>query len=260
MKIVVCVKETADTAASLSIVNDAVSWGEAALILNPWDEFAVEEALLLRERFGGEVIAVSVGADGPNEAIKTALAMGVDQAVLVSDPVFQQADPLQISLILASAIEKIGAVDLVLFGRQAVDTEHGVLPAQVARRLNLPALTQVKQITGLDPAQNSIQADRALDEGTAGVSASLPAVMSVVKGINEPRYPSFMGIRKAARAKVPVWNKSELELQEFPVVQMHRTGLSQPAQRETILELLHAESPTEMARYLLKRLREEKVI
>ena len=140
LKIVVCVKQTPDTAATVSVQDGKVTWGEAALVINPWDEYAVEEALKIREAEGGTVTALSLGPEDAREALKHALAMGCDEAVLISDPAFAGLDSLGVSKVLAEGIKKLGDVDLVFFGRASVDSDTGITGSQVARRLAWPAL------------------------------------------------------------------------------------------------------------------------
>ncbi len=165
MNIVVCVKQTPDTAATVTVQSGKASWGDAALVLNPWDEFAVEQALRTKEAHGGKVTAICLGPEGAKEALKQALAMGCDQAVLISDPAFDGADTLVVSAALAASIRKLDPVDLAFFGRQSVDSDTGVTPSQVARRLGWPALTLVAAVAALDPAGRTIEVERMLEEG-----------------------------------------------------------------------------------------------
>lgn len=260
LNIVVCVKQTPDTAATVTVENGEISWGDAPLVLNPWDEYAVEEALRIKENHGGQVTAISLGPEDAKEALKQALAMGCDQAVLISDPSFAGVDSLVVSKIIAAAIGKIGEVDLVFFGRASVDSDTGVTGSQVARRLGMPALSLVASITELDPDGKTIAVERMLDEGRQHVQSPLPAVMSVVKEINEPRYPSFMGIRKASRAEIPLWSAEELGLAELPSPALTWPEVFAPPKVETECEMIEGETPEEIAAKLADRLLEEKVI
>ena len=260
MNIVVCVKQTPDTAATVTVDNGKVSWGDAPLVINPWDEFAVEQALRSREAHGGKVIALTVGPEVAREALKHALAMGCDEAILVSDPGLLAGDSLVISKVLAAAIEKIGAVDLAFFGRQAVDSDTGVTPAQVARRLGWPALTLVAAVTALDPAGKTISVDRALDEGRQQVKSPLPAVVSVIKEICEPRYPSFMGIRKASKATIPVWSAADIGMASIPDAALRWVEVFAPPKVETKVEMITGDTPDAVADKLAARLLEEKVL
>jgi hypothetical protein len=126
LKIVVCVKQVPDSAAKVVVENGQVTWGEAPLVINPWDEFAVEAALVQKETHGGEVTVVSVGEEISKEALKHALAMGCGEAVLISDPALAGADSQAVARVLAAAIQKMGDVDLVFFGRQAIDGDMAV--------------------------------------------------------------------------------------------------------------------------------------
>jgi electron transfer flavoprotein beta subunit len=230
------------------------------LVLNPWDEYAVEEALRTKEAHGGKVTALSLGPDEAKEALKQALAMGCDDAVLVTDSGFEGADSLVVSRGLAAAIRKIGDVDLAFFGRQAVDSDTGVTGPQVARRLGWPSLSLVAAVTELDPEGKSITVERMLDESRQMVRSPLPAVLSVVKEINEPRYPSFMGIRRASRAEIPLWSAADLGLDQLPSPALAWPEVFAPPKVETACEFIEGETPEQIAARLADRLIEEKVI
>jgi electron transfer flavoprotein beta subunit len=260
LKIVVCVKQTPDTAATVTVDNGKVSWGDAPLVINPWDEYAVEEALRIKEKHGGTVVALSLGPEDAREALKHALAMGCDEAVLISDPAFAGLDTLGVSSVLAAGVTKVGDVDLVFFGRSSVDSDTGITGSQVARRLGWPALTLVSKVDSLDESAKTIEVERMLEEGRQQVSSSIPAVVSVVKEINEPRYPSFMGIRKASRAEIPIWAASDLGLAQVPGPAVAWPEIYAPAKVETTCEFIEGDSPEAIAAKLADRLLEEKVI
>jgi len=259
LNIVVCVKQTVDTAATISVEQGTVSWGDTPLVLNPWDEFAVEEGLRLREAHGGKVTALTVGPESATEALRSALAMGADAAVRVDDSSLEGADSLVVSAVLAAALEKMGDVDLALFGREAVDSNSGVLQAQVARRLGWASLPLVAAITAIDGDGRAIEVERMLGEGRQRVKATLPAALSVVKEINEPRYASFMGIRKASRVDVPVWTSAELSMDQVdPGVSWLAPEAA--ADVEVACEFIDVDDVGEAAHALVQRLREEKVL
>jgi electron transfer flavoprotein beta subunit len=260
LNIVICVKQTPDTAATVTVEDGKISWGDAPLVLNPWDEFAVEEALRLKEAHGGEVTAISLGPEGATEALKQALAMGCDSAILVSDPNFAGLDSLQVSRVLAEAVKKVGEVDLLFFGRASVDSDTGITGSQVARRLGWPALTLVAVISAIDPGSKTISVERMLDEGRQQVSGPLPAVISVVKEINEPRYPSFMGIRKASKAEIPIWSGADIGLTDTLTPAVTWPEVFAPPKVETQCEVIEGDSPEDVAKKLVDRLVEEKVI
>ncbi len=262
LRIVVCTKETPDTAAKVEVTpSGEVTWGDAPLVINPWDEYAVEEAILLKERgVAAATTVLGVGTEATKEALKHALAMGVDEAFLISDPLFRGADTLVTSRALAAAIKKLDDVGLVIFGKLTTDGGTGQTPVQVGRRLGWNTLTYVFKILEIDPAAGTIKVERLLEEGKQIVESRLPAVISVVKDINEPRYPSFMGIRKASRAEIPVWSAADLGLDASlrPKVQWPQIYALPP--REGACEFIEAETPEQAAELLADKLIAEKVV
>lgn len=259
MKIVVCVKQVPDSAAKMTVENGQIGWGEAPLVINPWDEYAVEAALVQKEAHGGDVIAVSLGGESAKEALKHALAMGCSEAVLISDPALAGADSQAVAKALAAAIRKIGDVDLVTFGRQAIDGDMGVTAAQTARTLSWPALTLVSAISKLDSGSRTIQVERSIEDGRQVVQGKLPAVISVVKDFGEPRYPSFMGIRKASRANIPTWGLGDLGI-AAPAAAVSWPKVENPPAREVKTEMITGGSPQEIAEQLADKLLAEKVL
>jgi electron transfer flavoprotein beta subunit len=257
LKIVVCVKQVPDSAARVVVDDGRISWGDAPLVINPWDEYAVEAALKQKEAYGGSVTVLSVGRQDEKEAIKHALAMGCDDAILVSDPALAGADGTAAARVLAAAVDKVGEVDLVIFGKQAIDTDMGTSPAMTARVLGWPALTLVSAIDGINAG--AIKVQRAIEEGRQVVEAKLPAVLSIIKDYGEPRYPSFMGIRKAARAQVPVWGLVELGI-PAPAAVVTWPDVMNPPAREIPNEIITGETPQEIADKLADQIMAEKVL
>lgn len=259
MKIVVCVKQVPDSAATVVAENGQASWGDAPLVINPWDEYAVEAALLQAEAHNGEVTAISIGGEGSKDALKHALAMGCNEAILISDPTIAQADSQVTARVLAAAIQKIGNVDMTFLGRQAIDTDTGLTAAQTARVLSWPALTLVAAISAVDPAGHTIRVERSLEEGRQTVSSRLPAALTIVKDFGEPRYPSFMGIRKASRANIPIWTLADLGTGSLqPAVSWPE--LFNPPKREIKTEIITGASPQETAETLVDKILAEKVL
>lgn len=266
MKVAVCIKQTPSTTAVFNVENGSVSWddpGGKPTVLNPWDEFAVEEALRVMEAQGGEAVAITMGDESSQEALKTCLAMGCTEAILLSDEAFVGSDTLGTARVLSAAIKKAGDVQLAFFGRQAIDGDTGQTIVQTACKLGWTPLTFVSAIKELDPASGTITVERLIEEGKVTVTARLPAVISVVKEINEPRYPSFMGIRKASRATIPVWTASDLEIEGGTGSRASKVDWSNiyglPV-RDTSAEIIEADSVEEQAKILVDRLFEEKVI
>lgn len=207
MKIVVCVKQVLDTTAEKRLNPELyLDRSGAEAILNPFDEYAVEEGLRLRERRGAEVTALCMGPPSAKETLRKAVAMGVDRAVLVSDPALAGSDILGTAHVLGLALPKLG-FDLVLFGMQSTDAGTGQVSGAVAGFLGLPQLTFASM---LEVADGVATIRRVTGAGSQLLSAKLPAVVSVVKGINEPRYPALRGIMQAKRAEIPIWSCADL--------------------------------------------------
>jgi electron transfer flavoprotein beta subunit len=226
------------------------------LVINPFDEYAVEGALQQREAISGSTVtALCIGPESAREALKHALAMGADEAVLVSDPALNELDTVGAARVLAAAIQKLGA-DMVVFGRQTLDTGSGLTAAQTARVLGWPMLGLAGQIK-VDGG--SVQVERVIEEGRQSVKANLPAVLSVVQSIGEPRYPSFMGIRKAGKATIPVWSLSDLGI-SAPAAVIKRSELLNPPARETTIDIITGDSPEAIAETLVEKILAEKVL
>jgi electron transfer flavoprotein beta subunit len=228
------------------------------LVINPWDEYAVETALQQSEAHDGEVIAVSIGNENAKEALKHALAMGCNEAILISDPALAQADSQAVARTLAAAIQTIGDVSLAVFGRQAIDSDTGVTSSQTARLLGWPSLSLVAAIRGIEPGK-TIQIERSTEEGRQAVRAKLPAVVSVVKDIAEPRYPSFMGIRKASRANIPVWTLGDVGVSDV-APRVSWPLVSNPPARNITTEIITGGSAQEIAEKLADKILAEKVL
>ena len=258
MKIIACIKQVPDSEAKVRAEGGQVSWGDAPLVINPFDEYAVEGALQQKEATVGTVTALCIGPESAKEALKHALAMGVDDAILVSDPGLNNIDSVGAARILAAAIQKIGGVDMVVFGRQTLDNGSGLTPTQTARVLGWPMLGLAGQIK-VDAAAGSVQVERVIEEGRQIVKVKLPAVVSVVQSIGEPRYPSFMGIRKASKAEIPVWSLSDVGA-SAPAPLVTRTELMNPPSRESRVEIITGESPAEIAEKLADKILAEKVL
>jgi electron transfer flavoprotein beta subunit len=198
MNIVVCVKQVPDTASDRKLTESDSTLDRASA--DPWmnelDEFGIEAALQLTEKHGGEVTVLTIGPDKAAETIRKALSMGADKAVHVTDDAIAGSDAVETSLVLAEALKQVG-FDLVVFGSEATDARTGVVAAMVAERLGVPQLTLAGKV---DISGSDVTIRRITDDGYETVTGSLPAVISVVEKINEPRYPSFKGIM-AAKSK-----------------------------------------------------------
>jgi electron transfer flavoprotein beta subunit len=265
MKVIVCVKLTPDTEQLTEVQPQDVGSGDlgVTMVLNPWDEFAVEEALQLQERFDGEAAVLTLGGEEAVEALKRAVAMGIEEATLLSDPAFDGSDAWGAAYVLAQAIKKAGGATLILTGRQSVDGNSGLLAPGLAAKLGVPFVSQVAKV--LDVTEDSATVLRALDEGVQTVRVKLPAVLSLSKEINEPRYPNFMGIRKASRMQYPV-----IRAKDLPGLDAKRVGegaaliawtdMRKPPARTGKCEFVQGATVREQANNLADKLVAEKVI
>lgn len=256
MKIVVCIKQVPDSEARVSTRDGQVSWGDSPLVINPFDEYAVEAGLQQKENLNAEVTALCIGPESARDALKHALAMGADNAVLICDPALEVIDSQSAARVLAAAIQKIGAVDMAIFGRQTIDTSTGLTTAQTARVLGWPMLALAGSIK-LEGSKLIVE--RVIEEGKQIVSAGIPAVLSVVQSIGEPRYPSFMGIRKASKAVIPSWTLADLGM-AAPQPVVARAELLNPPSRSVDCEIITGSSPEEIAESLADRILAEKVL
>jgi electron transfer flavoprotein beta subunit len=211
MNVVVLVKQVPDTwsekklnPADYTLDRDAVD-----AVMNEMDEYAVEEALRLTEAHGGEVTVVSMGPAKAVDAIRKALQMGAHKAVHVVDDALKGTDAAGTSLVLAKALDRIGGYDLIVAGSEASDGQTSMVPAMLAERLGLPQLTFAKKVDA-DPAAGTVRIERLTDDGYQVVEAAMPAVVSVVEKINEPRYPSFKGIMAAKKKPVETVSTADL--------------------------------------------------
>ena len=210
MHIVVCMKQVPRDN-SVKINTDlSINAEGIEQIMNLFDEYAVEEALLWNEKVGGKVTILSMGPDEWKEQIRRALAMGATDSLLLSDPSFADLDVLGAARVVGAAIKKLGDVDLVIAGRNSTDDETGAFGPSLARVLGWPQLTYVGKIHTIDEAGKRIVAERHLEEQIETIESSLPAVVTVVKDLNEPRYPSLLRIKRVAKVEIPVWDASEL--------------------------------------------------
>jgi len=198
MKIVVCVSHVPDTATKINIGSDgkSIDPNGVTYVVNPYDEFAIEEALKTKENLGGEVIAVSVGSDKNKDTIRKALAMGVDSAVLLKDENYR--DSYAVAKALADEIKNIGA-EIVFFGKQSVDFDNSITGQMTAELLGYNCVTVV---VGLTIDGNKVTAEREIEGGKEVVETSVPVVITAQKGLNEPRYASLKGIMAAKKKTI----------------------------------------------------------
>ncbi len=259
MHVVVFTRSTLDTEAKVKVGGDGnVTWGDTATVVNPWDEYALEEAIVQAKEAGGKASVVAIGPDMHNDALKQSLAMGVKEATRVWDEAIDPADSLAYATAAAGAINKLGDVDLVVFGKESIDVGTDQHIYQTARKLGWTMLSYVSKILEVDYDAGTIKVERMLEQGKQIVTSKLPAVISVMKGINEPRYPSFIGIRKAAKAQIPEWSLADLGV-ELPAKKTEVLAFKSLPERDVEVEIFEGEL-AEQAAALVEKLLEEKVL
>ena len=229
-------------------------------MMNPFDTYAIEEALRLKEKHGGTVTALSLGGKDADYALREALALGADEAVHLMYDLFHNTDSIGVALAIAAGIKKLGNVDLVLFGKQAIDSDAATVPPAVGGFLNCPAVMFVRKIDSV--ADGKMQVERMTDDGYDKVTVTLPAVVSVVKEINEPRLPSLKGKMSAKKKTVAALSAADLGLvpgnSEFENAGKILKA-SPPAARPKG-EIISGASPAEVADKLFIRLRENQIL
>ena len=209
MNIVVCIKQTFNTEAKIVLDSSGKIEDKGVnLIINPYDEYAIEEGIKLKEKFGGSVTVVSMGGATVQAAMRTSMAMGVDKGVLISDPALANTDEHGRAVVLAKALATI-PYDIILSGRMAIDDCASQLAIRLAEVLNIPSVSSVIK---LEVEGTQATATKEIDGGTKVVEVSLPAVITTTKGLNEPRYPSVAGIMKSKKKELKTVTLADLGL------------------------------------------------
>jgi len=210
MRIIVCVKYVPDTAIKAKVASGGkdLELSDVSFVVNPYDEFAVEEALKIKEKLGGEVIVVGAGSEPATAGLRTCLAMGADSAILVHDDSLEKADSFIIGSVLSRVCRSLNP-DLILFGKHAIGVDNGQVPSVVAEQLGLP---QASVVTKLDIQDKSFRAERDIEGAQEIVEGSLPAVITAQKGLNVPRYASLKGIMAAKKKQIAIQTLDSLGL------------------------------------------------
>ncbi|MHA1216544.1 MAG: electron transfer flavoprotein subunit beta/FixA family protein [Candidatus Thorarchaeota archaeon] len=261
MRMVVCIKQVPDTTeVEIDPERGTLIREGIPVTINPFDLYAIEEALRLRERLGGEVLAISMGPPQAESSLRDAIALGCDRAILLSDPVFAGADTLATSYTLSRAISKIGSYDLILCGLKTTDGDTGQVGPGLAEELGIPHSSYVRKI--VDFTGEELIVERTLDETCQTVVLPLPCLITVTKEINEPRLPSFKGKMAARKAEIPVWSSKDLEGEK------ERFGAD--GSPTSVVKVFHPTTqrnpefiegdPSRQAETLLERLRERQIV
>jgi electron transfer flavoprotein beta subunit len=254
MKIAVCIKQVPDTETRIRIAPDGKGILESDVnwIVSPYDEFAIEEALKIREAKGGEVILVSLGPDRVQSALRSGLAMGADSALHLKDPLFEQTDTLGTAWALATALKPL-APDLILMGQQGVGGDNAQVPGLVAEILDLPQVTMAVKIE-LQDGKATIE--REIEGAHETWEVTLPAVVSAQKGLNEPRYASLKGIMAAKKKLIETKGAADLGLTPERLAPKTRVvALELPPSRSAV-KMIEGNADTQV-KELLRLLHEE---
>ncbi|AET68564.1 electron transfer flavoprotein, beta subunit [Desulfosporosinus orientis DSM 765] len=241
MRIIVCIKQVPDThEVKIDPKTGTLIRSGVPSIINPEDRHALETALILKDQHGAEVVVLSMGPPQAADALLEALAMGADQAILLSDRAFAGADTAATSYALSQAIGKIGDIDMIFAGRQAIDGDTAQVGPQIAELLCLPQATYVQNVTLLD--DKTCRVERAIEDGHEIVDIQLPALFTVLKAPDSPRYPSIRGIMRANEQGILIWGAEDvnadynyLGLKGSPT-QVRRTFVPEQKRTCTILE------------------------
>ena len=209
MNIIVCIKQVpATTEVKMNTETNTIIREGVESIINPFDMYAIEEGLRIKEKKGGKVTVLSMGIPSVAELMREAISLGVDDAVLLSDRAFAGADTLATSYTLSKGIKKIGNYDLIICGKQATDGDTAQVGPSLAEKLGIPHTTYVRKIEEIE--DNYIRCQRLTDDGYEVVEMPLPALITVVKEINEPRLPSLKNMMRAKKAIITVWNSDDI--------------------------------------------------
>lgn len=215
MDIVICIKQVPDTTeVRIDPETNTLVRSGVACIINPFDMYAIEEGIRLKEKFGGKTTVITMGPPQAEEALREAISLGVDEAILISDRAFAGSDTWATSYTLARAIHKIEGYDLIICGKQAIDGDTAQVGPGISAHLDIPQITYVKKIEEvvLDKEHKKMRAERMTEEGYEIIESPLPCLITVVKEINEPRLPSLKGKMKAKKIEIKKWQAKDLDV------------------------------------------------
>jgi electron transfer flavoprotein beta subunit len=216
VNIIVCIKQVPDTTdVKIDPVTNTLIREGVASIINPFDTYAIEEGVRLKEKLGGKTIVLSMGPPQAAQALREAISLGCDEAILISDRAFAGSDTWATSYALAAGIKKIGTYDIIICGKQASDGDTAQVGPGISTHLDIPQVTYVKKIEEING--NKAKVERMVEEGYEIIEVPLPCLMTVVKEINEPRLPSLKGKMRANKAAITTWTVKDLGLEPSKV-------------------------------------------
>ncbi len=216
MKIVICVKQVPDTETKIKVKDGQVDHTETKYVVNPYDEYAIEEGLRIKERLGeGKITLITMGPERAKDALKSGLAVGADEAIHLVDEAFEGSDTYATALVLSGALEKID-YDIIFCGKQGVDEDHAQVGIALAELLDIPHVSVVTKLE-IPEDRKSAVAHREVEGGHEVVETPLPAVITAQKGLNEPRYASIKGIMAVKKKVIPEWSAEEVGVEKSKV-------------------------------------------
>jgi electron transfer flavoprotein beta subunit len=262
MEIIVCIKQVPDTTdVKIDPVKGTLIREGVPSIVNPFDKNAVEAALQIREQKGGKITVVTMGPPQAIDALRECLAMGADEAILLSDRAFASSDTWATSYTLAMAIKKLGGADIIFCGKQAIDGDTAQVGPGIAEHIGLPQVTYVQKVREVN--EDHLVVERAIEGGFEVLKVPLPAMIAVEKSINEPRFPTMMGTMKAHKKQIPTWGFDELGADE------DKLGMNgSPTRVKRIFaperkgqgEMLQADDEAGLCTLLIEKLQDKKIV
>lgn len=256
MKIVVCLKQTFDTEEHISIQNGKINENGVEFVINPYDEYAVEAAIRLKEKHDGEVTAITIGPERAEHALRTALAMGADQGIIVTDETLVDGDENTTAKVLAAVIDGL-EYDIILCGYMAIDDGAAQIGLRLAEHLGVP---HISTITSLEIEGNTVNVEKDMEGDIVRIHAELPVLLTAQQGLNEPRYPSLPGIMKAKKKPLQRLTVGDLSLDADDVVAKTEVlEVCLPAQK-TAGRILEGELDDQVAELVDVLINEKKVI
>jgi electron transfer flavoprotein beta subunit len=253
MKIAVLVKQTPQLS-EVSWGTDGLKWADDTLSVNPFDEYAVEEALRLKEKTDGTAVAITYGGQNAVSVLRDVLALGIDEAYHVQSENYSATDPQNSARVLAACVKKIGGIDIVLTGKSACDDDSALVSSAVAASLDWPNIGFVKKFDSIE--NSKVVAWRTTDSGHDIVESPAPIVCSVVKEINEPRLPSLKGKMKAKKAEIVSFSLDDLGIEHEKTIEVKSIEAPPPRPRGEIM----SGDVDEVVETLTRKLREDKLI
>ena len=258
-RIIVCLKYAIDVSQiKIDSATRTLVTADAPRKISDFDKNALEEAIRIKAKHGGEVIALTVSAENASSALREALAIGADKAFQVYDPAFQSSDTLVVSQILAEAIKKVGSFDLIICGEASIDSYSGQVGPRLAEILGVPAVTYARRVV---LEGDALIAERSLEDCSEVVKVKMPALLTVTKEINEPRVPTLMDVLKASRKELVMWTLSDLEVsrEKVEVIAVQVSEVSAPKIERKKVKI-EGENPKEIAEKLVKALIQDGVL